>query len=100
MLGGSVEKFGVTDKDDIKWMSPRVGVQPLNTFTSALKLSAPLEKSLTIAYVQLSDNRPHFNEAAERAKQLGFEVHKFLEGGHDAMITRPADLARLLIEIM
>lgn len=95
LLGGSLEGLGITDKADIEWMSSRVGVQPLKTFTQALHLSGPLDAMLKKTYIQLTDNRPHFREAAQNAKRQGFQYYKLLTGGHDAMITKPVELAQI-----
>ena len=39
-----------------------------------------------------------FAAAAERAKQRGFKYRELLSGGHDAIISQPAELAKLLVE--
>lgn len=98
LLGGSVEGLGINDKEDIDWMSSRVGPQPLKTFTQPLHLSGPLDIKKT--YIQLTDNRPHFNESAERARRQGLQFYKLLSGGHDIMVTKPAELVQLFNSIV
>ena len=95
LLGGSVASLGIKEKDDIDWMTPRIGPQPLKTFTQPLHLSTPLDTSLKKTYIQLTDDRPHFNDSLKRARHHGFQIYSLLSGGHDAMVTQPAALANI-----
>jgi pimeloyl-ACP methyl ester carboxylesterase len=95
LLGGSVASLGIKEKDDIDWMTPRIGPHPLKTFTQRLHLSTPLDKSLKKTYIQLTDDRPHFNDSLNRARHQGFQIYSLLSGGHDAMVTQPAALAKI-----
>ena len=95
LLGGSVEGLGIKEKADIDWMTPRIGPQPLKTFTQPLHLSTPLDTSLKKTYIQLTDDRPHFNDSLNRARRQGFQIYSLLSGGHDAMVTQPAALAKI-----
>ena len=95
LLGGSVASLGIKEKDDIDWMTPRIGPQPLKTFTQPLHLSTPLDTSLKKTYIQLTDDRPHFNDSLNRARHQGFQIYSLLSGGHDAMVTQPAALANI-----
>ena len=45
-----------------------------------------------------TDDRNQFAAAAERARQRGFKYRELLDAGHDAMITQPAELVRLLLD--
>ena len=95
LVGGSLRGLGIKENDDINWMTPRVGPQPLKTFTQPLHLSGLFDEKLKKTYIQLTDDRPHFNDSVTRARSHGFQVYSMLSGGHDAMITRPAALAKL-----
>ena len=88
--------FGVTDEDDIAWVQSRLGDQPIRTFTQPIALSSQILIPKT--YIQCSE-APFFKEAAKRAKEKGFRYHDLLSAGHDAMITRPEDLAQILLQI-
>ena len=100
LLGGSLEGFGITKQDDIDWMTSRIGPQPLKTFTQRLHLSTAPDPSLKKTYIQLTDNRPHFNDSLSRAKRQGFQMYSLLSGGHDAMVTQPAALANIFNAIV
>lgn len=94
--GRNLKNLGITNQEDIDWMLPRIGPQPLKTFTQPLAVSTSSQITLKKSYIQLTDNRPHFNEAATRAREYGFQCYKLLSGGHDAMVTKPAELVELL----
>ena len=100
LLGGSVESLGIKEKDDIDWMTPRIGPQPLKTFTQRLNLSAPLDTSLKKTYIQLTRDRPHFNDSLSRARSQGFQIYSLLSGGHDAMVTQPVELVKIFTAIV
>jgi len=95
---GSVRNFGVTEDDDVAWAEPRLGDQPLRTFTQPVQLSPEEQRALPKTFVRCSET-PWFVEAAERARRQGFGVHEILSAGHDAMITQPEELSRVLLEL-
>lgn len=88
--------FGVNDEDDIAWVQSRLGDQPIKTFTESVTLSSEIDIPKT--YIQCSE-APFFKEAATRAKEKGFRYHDLLSAGHDAMITQPEDLAKILLHV-
>jgi hypothetical protein len=90
--------WGVTDELDIAWMKSRLGDQPYKTFTEPVHLSADKNGSLTRTFIQCT-KAPFFAEAADRARQQGFRSRELLSAGHDAMITQPNELAKILIEL-
>lgn len=94
---GAPPRFGVTDERDVAWMDARLGDQPLRTFTERLTAS-PRSTQPRHSFIQCTA-ASFFAEAARRAKQWGFETRELAEAGHDAMITRPEALARLLVEL-
>lgn len=95
LLGGNLESLGIKEQADIDWMTPRIGPQPLNTFTQRLHLSMLVDKTLKKTYIQLTDDRPHFNDSLNSARRQGFQIYTLLSGGHDAMVTQPAALAKI-----
>lgn len=96
---GPPSAFGVTDERDIAWVQARLGDQPLQTLTQPVKISAERSASLSRAFIQCTQT-PWFVESANRAKRNGFAYRDFLTAGHDAMITQPAGLAKLLLELV
>lgn len=98
-LGTPTEMFGVKDSADLAWVTPRLGDQPYATFTQPVQLAANPSKSLRRTYIHLTKGPP-FEEAAARAKKQGFGFHELFSGGHDAMVTQPAELAKLLLGLL
>jgi len=92
---GSPRDFGVTNERDIAWMQSRLGDQPYKTFTQSIQLSTDKSKSLAQTFIQCS-KAPFFAEAADRARRQGFRYRELFSAGHDAMITQPKELAKLL----
>ena len=95
LLGGSVEGLGIKEQADIDWMTARIGPQPLKTLTQPLHLSNPIDTSVKKTYIQLTDNRPHFNDSLNRARRQGLQIYSLLSGGHDAMVTQPVALTKI-----
>ncbi len=93
------EFFNVTDPVDLAWVNPRLGDQPLKTFLQPVQLPADAGRSLVRTYIQTTHS-PLFEEAAERARQAGFRYAELFSAGHDAMVTQPVELARMLIELI
>ena len=91
--------LGVTDPADIAWMSPRIVDQPYKTFTQPVELPKDAAKKLRRTYIQTS-KRPSFNEAAERARKQGFHYYDLFSGGHAAMVTKPQELVKILLELV
>jgi hypothetical protein len=96
---GSARDFGVTDEKDIAWVDERLGDEPLRTFTQRVRLSGNAPNSPARAFI-LFTKAPFFVEAASRAWKQGFRSFELLSGGHDAMITRPTELTRMLTALV
>jgi pimeloyl-ACP methyl ester carboxylesterase len=90
------EDFGITDSADAAWVNARLGDQPYKTFTQPLELATPAD-DLRRAYLLTTNDTfvPH----AERAKQAGFDYAELLSAGHDAMVTQPAALVEILLNL-
>jgi pimeloyl-ACP methyl ester carboxylesterase len=95
----TAQQFGVTNVQDAAWVDNRLGDQPLKTFTDPAKLLGSSLPPARQSFVQCSET-PWFVEAGERAKRMGFRYSVLLSAGHDAMITQPGELARLLAEVV
>jgi len=98
-LGTPTEMFGVKDSADLAWVTPRLGDQPYRTFTQPVQLATNPSKSLQQVFILLTKGPP-FEEASVRAKKQGFHSYEFLAGGHDAMVTQPKELAKLLLGLL
>jgi pimeloyl-ACP methyl ester carboxylesterase len=96
---GPPEAFGVTDQRDIAWMASRLGDHPLRAFTQAVALSADKTEGLRQTFIQCSPKFPFFAEAADRAKRQGFRHQELFIADHDAMITQPDALVKILLAL-
>ena len=92
--------FGVTDGPDRDWLLRRLTPQPAHTHDSPLRLDHPLGNGLPCSYVSCTEPAMANIEPSRRQAraQPGWDRHE-LRTGHDAMVTAPAELARLLEEI-
>jgi len=93
-------EFGVKEKEDIEWTEKRLGPQSAKTFVQAVTIENPIPDSIKKVYIQLTDDSPWFVEAAEKARTNGFKTIKHLGGGHDAMISQPAEIAEIFCSIV
>lgn len=96
---GPPSAFGVTNESDVAWMSPRLGDQPLKTFTQQAHLPTYSKLSLRQTFI-LCTSAPFFTEAAARAKRAGFQYRELLSAGHNAMVTQPSELAATLLGLL
>jgi len=55
------------------------------------------DKDIRRVFVQFTQT-PWFSEAAARAQKKQFFFYQLLTGGHDAMITKPKELADILLK--
>ena len=91
--------WGVTEDADVRWMSPRIGPQPLRTFTQAVQLRNFGTQGLTRTYISCTNAQaPHINAIAMRVRADRGWRYRELETGHDAMVTVPRQLADMLLE--
>jgi pimeloyl-ACP methyl ester carboxylesterase len=91
--------FGVSNKHDLAWMTPRLGVHPEKTFSQPIELSAAKTRALRQTYIHCSQF-PHFVEAAERAKRQGLRLFELTSAGHCPMITQPDELVKILLALV
>ncbi len=94
----TLEALGVTDPADVAWMAPRMRDQPYATFTQPAKRSPGWPGPVRPVYL-LTSSRPHYLEAAERAASKGFLIVRIPGAGHDAMVTRPAEVSDALLQL-
>jgi len=89
--------FGVTNDQDIKWMRPRLTPHPISTFEQTLYLTHPEAAELPRTYIWCSilDSK----KIAERPFLPPNWSLVELETGHDAMITEPHKLSKILLEL-
>lgn len=93
----SLSVLGVTEQADLDWLTPRLTPHPWLTYTEPLRLTG---KGATVpgAYIECTDWMRVFTPHAKRAGARGWTVHELVTG-HEAMVTAPGDLAKLLLDI-
>ena len=95
---GVAQDFGVADQDDAAWVDARLGDQPYRTFTQPLDPAADAGDGIRRAYILTTQDRfvPH----AARAKQAGFDYYELFSAGHDSMVTQPAALVEVFLDLV
>lgn len=89
--------FGIRDAERAAWADRHLSPQPLATFMTPLRLSNPLGNGLPVTYIHCTD--PEFTEIRNSftlAQTMPGWEHIELASGHDAMISAPEALARIL----
>ncbi|GLU55558.1 alpha/beta fold hydrolase [Dyadobacter frigoris] len=95
-----VEAFGITNKEDAKWINERLTPQPFKTFTQTLVLKNPYGNHLPLIYIACTNPQmPVLKTFSDRVKNDKNWKHYSLNTGHDAMITVPDELSALLEKI-
>jgi pimeloyl-ACP methyl ester carboxylesterase len=93
----SLEVLGVHDADDLAWLQPRLTPHPWLTYTERVALGFG-EAPVPGAYVECVSWMRVFQPYADRARARGWEVRE-LATGHEAMVTAPDELTRVLLEL-
>ena len=92
-----LEKLGVTDATDLAWLTPRLTPHPWRTYTEPLRLTGRHE-DVPAAFIECVAWMRVFRGQAERATAAGWPVWR-LETGHEAMVTAPDELAKILLDL-
>jgi len=88
------EDFGVTNPQDVAWMTPRLTPMPL--LTHAEQLHAPAMKAKMLPRSFIHCTQFGLGAFGEKIRREGGTVFT-LNTGHDAMITQPQALADILL---
>ncbi len=89
--------LGITQPDDIAWVASRLVKHPYKTMAQAVRLTNDRERrALPRTFVNCCSATGTFNQFIEKVKaDPAWQYHE-LPAGHDAMITDPAGVARIL----
>ena len=91
--------FGVSDPEQQAFLQGRLTPQPLGSYTSALQLQHPVGNGLPAVYVHCT--QPLYGgltQTRDWVRASGMR-EVALATGHDAMVTAPEALARLLLDL-
>jgi pimeloyl-ACP methyl ester carboxylesterase len=89
-------RWAIADPEDQSWVLPRLHPQPVASFAQPVRLSRPEAQQIPRSFILCSESG--FDPVAERARQSGWGLYK-LETDHDPMITRPREVAEILLKI-
>lgn len=97
----SADLFGVTDPSDIKWVNNRLTPQPFKTFTQPLELKNPFGNHLPLIYIAcIQPQMPALKAFSDQTKNNKNWKYYSMNTGHDAMITQPKELSKLLYSLI
>jgi pimeloyl-ACP methyl ester carboxylesterase len=92
----SPQRFGVTGAKDVEWLARRLVPQPIKTFSQPAETAAtPGRTKRTYIYCS-SPATGTFDRYLDLRDDRAWQFHD-VKTGHDAMITAPAALAKILI---
>jgi pimeloyl-ACP methyl ester carboxylesterase len=84
---------------DLPWLMGHLTAQPIKTVQEPVHLASPSLAGIPATYIHCTDPAtPVLAESVARAKQSGWTCRK-LATGHDAMVTRPRELADLFLAV-
>lgn len=94
------ELIGVTDADDAAWIASKMTVQSANTFREKARITGTHEAVTNRTYIRATGYR---NSTFDRY-YAEYQAHptwraELLDTSHDAMITAPDDITRILLDV-
>jgi pimeloyl-ACP methyl ester carboxylesterase len=94
------EAFGVTGEAESAWLRRRCTPHPLGSYTTPLLLKHPLGNGVPLSYVDCTAPAyPALDGVKARLRAGPGWDWRMFAASHDAMVTAPAALADLLMEI-
>lgn len=90
------ERFGVTSQRDSEWLQRHLVPQPFRTFETALPAAAPARLPRTYIYCS-KPAMGAFDQFAGRLRDDRKWRFHDVKTGHDAMVTAPGEIAKILM---
>jgi pimeloyl-ACP methyl ester carboxylesterase len=90
------ERFGVTSQRDTEWLTRHLVPQPLRTFEQPLPAAAGEKLKRTYVYCSKPASGS-FDQFAERLRDDRKWTFHEVKTGHDAMVTAPGEIAKILM---
>lgn len=92
--------LGVNDAADVAWMEARAVRQPFATFNAPAQLDGEAGAGLPRAYIACVEPASgSFLQFAERVRGRSDWTYRELRTGHNAMVSAPQELARVLLAL-
>jgi pimeloyl-ACP methyl ester carboxylesterase len=89
-------RYGVTSARDTEWLTRRLRPQPIRTFEQPLATSGGERVKRTYVYCS-KPAMGSFDQFADRFRDDGKWTFHDVKTGHDAMLTAPGDVAKILM---
>lgn len=89
----STEALGITDPADAEWVRSRLVPHPIGTFRDPVEAK---ERVPAISATFILCTQYGYGETAAKCRENGWPVLE-IDSGHDVMVTRPKELAALLL---
>ena len=95
-----LDRWGLTNPADRKWVWENLTDMPIRASTEPLSAPTGAARKLPRTFTDLtSPKNPGTITATERAREEGFDILE-IATGHDAMVSAPAALAVMLVELI
>lgn len=92
--------FGITDPEKLQWVQRHLSPQPVGTYEEPLQLQSELGGTLRKTYIECTQNAlPVIEPIRKRVRADSSWRVRTLDSGHDAMVSAPERLTKLLVEI-
>ncbi len=90
------QRWRITDPADQAWVLSRLSPQPTASFAQPVRVSRPEARAIPRAFILSSESG--FDPVAELARSSGWSLFP-LDTGHDPMITKPQEVAEILLNV-
>jgi pimeloyl-ACP methyl ester carboxylesterase len=90
--------LGLSRADDIAWVAPRLVKQPYKTMTQPLGLRDAGRSAISRTFVDCHSATGTFNQFIAKLRDDPGWRYQELHSGHDAMVSDPEGVARILLE--
>lgn len=96
VAAANAEFLGLREEEDIRWVMPRLTAHPIRTFREPVQLSASFPQ-MPRTYINCIGEK---NFGQPRTIQAdGIDDYHELRTGHDAMVTAPQEVVRVLRQV-
>jgi len=89
-------RWGISDPSDLAWVLSRVTPQPVAAFAQPVRTGRSEAQLIPRCFIGSSESG--FDSVAEMARKAGWGLFQ-IDTGHDPMITKPEELAEILLQI-
>ena len=89
-------RWAIADPDDQSWVLPRLCPQSVASFGQPVRVGSSDAQEIPRTFILSSESG--FDPVAERARQSDWGLYQ-LDTGHDPMITKPGEVAEILLKI-